>query len=134
MGGVLHPAHLNLLPEPPAEGRAAAEVAIAVGNEERMTVEPVAIGALLALVFPFLQKPVRHRIGVDRQEEARREGARARGRRSVGPLRALPWVTSSTVLSKPASFNCCSISLASRRLKSYSYKPRALLAPGASAV
>src|SRR5437899_345553 len=54
--------------------------------------------------------------------------------RSNSPFLDLPWVTSSVVFSKPASVNLCSISFARRRLKSYSYFPRALFAPGTSAV
>src|SRR5262249_47964871 len=45
-----------------------------------------------------------------------------------------PSVTSKTVLPKPAASNFCLTSVASRRLKSYSQKPRALGAPGDSAV
>src|SRR5262249_36857126 len=45
-----------------------------------------------------------------------------------------PSVTSKTVLPRPAASNCCWTSAASGRLKSYSQKPRALGAPGDSAV
>src|SRR5262249_48222589 len=45
-----------------------------------------------------------------------------------------PSVTSSTVLAKPASTSCRSTTLARFRLKSNSRNPRALLAPGTSAV
>src|SRR5215470_8217640 len=58
----------------------------------------------------------------------------ARATRANRLFLAGPSVTSKTVLAKPAASNFCLISVASRRLKSYSQKPRALGAPGDSAV
>src|SRR5215471_2414437 len=58
----------------------------------------------------------------------------ARATRANRLFLAGPSVTSKTVLAKPAASNFCLTSVASRRLKSYSQKPRALGAPGDSAV
>src|SRR5262249_22766364 len=60
--------------------------------------------------------------------------ALARATRSDRLLRAGPSVTSRIVLANPASRSLCSTPVASCRLKSYSPKPRALIAPGTCAV
>src|ERR1700686_2995955 len=54
--------------------------------------------------------------------------------RCTSPLPDLPEVTSNIALSKPPLINFCSITLASRRLKSNSRWPRALVAPNALGV
>src|ERR1700693_196305 len=58
----------------------------------------------------------------------------ARAMRSYMLLLPGPPVIINTVLAKPASTKVRSICFASRRLKSYSLTPRALIAPGESAV
>ena len=58
----------------------------------------------------------------------------ARATRAGNSFRFGPAVTNSTVLAKPASSSFASIRRASRRLKSYSGTPRALVAPGSCAV
>src|SRR5204863_8719303 len=51
-------------------------VGVVIRDEDGMALEPVAVGALLALVHPFLQKRIRHRIVVDRKEQIGRETVR----------------------------------------------------------
>src|SRR6516225_8817446 len=58
----------------------------------------------------------------------------ARAARSTKPCRGAVAVISNTACSKPASTKACLISRASWRLKAYSGIPRALIAPGTSAV
>src|SRR5262245_14660534 len=68
--------------------------------------------------------------------ETRRSAFRAfaRATRAVSPRLAGPPVISKMALAKPCSTSFSSISFARRRLNSYSGTPRALNAPGASAV
>ena len=62
---VLQAPRLQLLAEHAAEQKAVLGIEIVVGNEDRMALESVAEGFRLAVVIPFFQKTIGHRVVVD---------------------------------------------------------------------
>src|SRR6266550_320562 len=114
--GILQALGLHFLAEQFGEREARLEVRIVAGNEDRITAEPVAEMAFLALEFPVLEEFVGHGVMVDRQEEIRVQMLAAATRLTRLGL-ALP-----------------SVRCARRRLKTNSATLRALVAPSDSAV
>ena len=133
MRSVLQAAGLQLLAHQLAKQKAATDVGIIVGDENGMAFEAIAEIVVRALVLPALEKRVRHQIMVNRQKQIGRQGIGAR--RAFGEcLASRPVGDQQDRLPKPAWTRSRSMRVASRRLKSYSPKPRALFAPGDWAV
>ena len=98
-----------------------------------MAAKAITVFALDPLVIPDVQEPCRHRVVMDGEEKIGRPLVRAlHARYQAGKSRTA--VTRTRVLRKPAAPNSLSMALASFRLNSYSGTPRALIAPGISAV